>query len=205
MNTQRIVLLGVTGDLGRRLLDEALNRGHRVTVVVSDASMVKVRHPNLKITEGDYLNKQVISDNVKGHDVVISAHEPTRMHAEEHLTATIAAIDGAKQAGVRRFIALGHPQEITNSPEYHESWKPVIKIQQETLKRLQDERGLNWSYAHTAELEPEKTSGKFRISNLIFLTDVNGGSKVPVKEYAAAMLDEAEKSEYIWEESGIDL
>jgi putative NADH-flavin reductase len=205
MNTQKIAILGAQGELGRRLLDEALNRGHKVTAIVQDAGLVHVKDPNLKVTEGDYFDKDVVSESVEGHDVVISAHVPTRVDSKKHVLATEAAVEGTKQAGVKRLIALGHPQEVLNTPEYHESWKPVIEAQHETLKRLQQEKELNWSYAHTAELEPEKTSGKFRVSNLILLTNSDGGSKVPVKEYAPALLDEAEKSEYVWEESGVDI
>lgn len=205
MSTQKIALVGATGSLSKRLIHEALNRGHKVTALVSDAGALNIKHENLTIKEGEITNQQTMNELAEGHDVLICAYEPTRSLSREHIAVVKASVEAAKEANLKRVVSYGHPSEIESAPEFHESWKPVIQAQKETLEMLQDEHGIHWSYAHTAELEPEKTSGKFRVSNLILLTNDQGSSTVPVKEYAAALMDETEKREYVWEESGVDL
>ena len=56
-----IVLLGATGYVGRALLNEALERGEKVTAIVRNADKLKdVTDPNLMVVEGDVTDPAVI-------------------------------------------------------------------------------------------------------------------------------------------------
>ena len=43
---KNVVLIGASGFVGSAILNEALNRGHRVTAVVLNPGKISVRHPN---------------------------------------------------------------------------------------------------------------------------------------------------------------
>ena len=72
-----IVLLGATGYVGRTLLNEALERGQKVTAIVRNADKLKdIHNPNLTIVTGDITDPAVIEKYAKGKDAIISAYNP---------------------------------------------------------------------------------------------------------------------------------
>lgn len=68
-----ILILGPTGRLGRLVVDEALRRGHRVSVVVSHEYRLKTDPKLLDVHEGTPLNNYTVSNAMKGCDAVLSA------------------------------------------------------------------------------------------------------------------------------------
>ena len=68
-----ILILGPTGRLGRLLVDEALSRGHQVSVVVSHEYRLKTNPKLLDVHEGTPLNKYTVSEAMKGCDAILSA------------------------------------------------------------------------------------------------------------------------------------
>ncbi len=67
-----LVLFGATGKTGKFFLEYALERGHRVTAVVRDASKVDIVDKNLVIRVADLFNKDELISVIKGHDLVVS-------------------------------------------------------------------------------------------------------------------------------------
>jgi NAD(P)H-binding len=52
----KIVVYGGTGNIGQRIVHEALNRGHTVTVVVRDPSALAEQPPRLRVLKGNVLD-----------------------------------------------------------------------------------------------------------------------------------------------------
>lgn len=50
---KNVVLIGASGFVGTAILNELLNRGHKVTAIVRDAKKMTVSNPNLTIVEAD--------------------------------------------------------------------------------------------------------------------------------------------------------
>jgi putative NADH-flavin reductase len=69
----RILIFGATGGTGRRLVDQALERGHQVTAFVRNPAKLSLRHTLLRIVEGDVQRAETIRAAVPGHDAVLSA------------------------------------------------------------------------------------------------------------------------------------
>lgn len=205
MKAQKIALFSSTNEVGQRLAEEALKRGHTVTAIVSDEKEFKLKHPNLQVVKGDVMNKEEISKRVKGHDMVIFAHEPSQKAPREHVVAIHSLIEGIKNAGVQRFLATGYverqPSEFT--AEAYDAWKPVQQAQRDALKLLRRESWLHWGYACSPQSEPVQKNDKLVISKDILFTTPESENKLPAKNYTAALLDEAEKTEHVWEESGL--
>jgi putative NADH-flavin reductase len=196
MNTQKIALFGPTGEVGQRLAEEALKRGHSVTAIIRDETEFKLKHPNLTVIKGDVRKKEDVSRYAKGHNVVIAFHEPTKENPREHLETARTFIEGTKQAGVPHLVAIGHSSSkwMGNTQQAVETYKPIAQAQRETLNLFKNEKDLNWGYARNAEPEKGNGSGEYRMTNEILINHPQGEYKVQPKDFTSAVLDEAEKS-----------
>ena len=50
---KNVVLIGASGFVGTAILNELLNRGHKVTAIVRDLAKVTASNPNLKVVQAD--------------------------------------------------------------------------------------------------------------------------------------------------------
>ncbi|MFJ5709981.1 NAD(P)-dependent oxidoreductase [Streptomyces sp. NPDC093105] len=71
-----IGVIGATGTIGSRVVDEALQRGHRVQAFSRDASGVTDRRENLRWVSVDVLDATSITAVLPGLDVLISCFQP---------------------------------------------------------------------------------------------------------------------------------
>ncbi|MDX2140533.1 MAG: SDR family oxidoreductase [Chloroflexota bacterium] len=102
-----ITVFGASGRTGRLVVDEALAAGHSVTAFVRDPAKLSIKHDRLKFVQGDSANLVQVREAVKGADVVISALGPVKGSPKDLLaTAQRNIIEGMKQEGVRRYVAL---------------------------------------------------------------------------------------------------
>ena len=74
-----ILILGSTGRTGRILLSEALNRGHKVTILISHKGAIRINPELVKVYEGTPLNKFTLADAMKGCDAILSALNISRL------------------------------------------------------------------------------------------------------------------------------
>lgn len=68
-----ILMLGATGRVGGQVVSQALDNGYHITALVRTPDKIQTSHQNLKIVEGNVLNKDDIENSMVGIDVVISA------------------------------------------------------------------------------------------------------------------------------------
>jgi putative NADH-flavin reductase len=100
-----IVVFGAGGRAGRRVVAEALARGHRVTPVVRDPG----RHPDLPAAvAGDVTDPDSVTGVATGHDAAVNAAARLDVPAAEFFPAAARALlDGLPRAGVDRLVAIG--------------------------------------------------------------------------------------------------
>jgi putative NADH-flavin reductase len=67
----KVVIFGSTGFSGKAILKEALSQQHQVTVLVRNKSSILVQDKNLKIVEGNVLDKHTVAEVLKNSDAVI--------------------------------------------------------------------------------------------------------------------------------------
>lgn len=67
----KIVIFGATGFSGKAILKEALLQQHQVTVLVRNKSAIQIQDKNLKIVEGNVLDKYTVAEVLKNSDAVI--------------------------------------------------------------------------------------------------------------------------------------
>lgn len=69
----RVLIVGATGGTGRQLVAQALDLGHEVTAFVRDPSKLDVKHPRLRVAQGDVLDYPSVEAAIRNQDAVVSA------------------------------------------------------------------------------------------------------------------------------------
>jgi len=204
MNTQKIALFGTSDETSQRLITEALKRGHMVTAIVPEERQLQMIHPNLKMVNGDARKKEDVIRYARGNDVVICVYEPTKAKPREYVDITRTVIAGTKDADVQHLLFAAHPLGLPaeSTEEFYNSFKSVVKAQKDSLNLVQNEKELYWGYVHSVEPEPGNKAGKYRISSEIIFTHPEGESRITIKNYPSAVIDEAEKGEMELHEHG---
>lgn len=202
----KIALYGATGNIGKRILNEALNRGHQVTAIVRDPKKLETSQANLNVEVGDILDEADVALKVKSHDIVISAYGTGA--GDPNLVKKVyqSLNNGLKKAGVKRVILVGGAGslyiapgvQLVDTPEFPEAWKPAALAHREVLRFYKEEKDLEWTYASPAAfIEPGTRTGKFRWGDDQLVTDANGNSRISIEDFAVAVIDEVEHHKYI--------
>src|ERR1700694_2591537 len=103
---KRLLIVGATGGTGRRLIEQALERGYAVTALVRNPSRLQVEHQQLRVVQGDILDYDSVEAAVRGQEAVISAlgHKrffyPTRILSE----GTANVLRAMQTHGVPRLV-----------------------------------------------------------------------------------------------------
>jgi len=85
---KRLLIVGASGGTGRRLVEQALERGYSVTVLAREPSRLAIQHAQLSVVKGNVLDERSVDTAVSGQDAVLSAlgHKrffgPTRILSE---------------------------------------------------------------------------------------------------------------------------
>lgn len=194
----KIALIGATGFIGSRILDEALNRGHKVTAIVRNPEKVPQR-AGVTAQRGDVFDQAGLARLIAGHDAVISA-----VH---FLQSDAAKLIGAvKQAGVKRYLVVGGAgslkiapdKDLIDSPHFPAEYKEEAGKGRDFLNLLRGESTLDWTFLSPAALiQPGARTGKFRLGKDELVVDTAGESRISAEDYAVALLDEIEKPQHI--------
>ena len=84
---KKIIVFGATGGTGKLVVQQALQAGYFVTVVVRNPAAFTIQHPQLEIIKGDVFQPPTFENAIKGKDAVISClgiarNEPTTVYSE---------------------------------------------------------------------------------------------------------------------------
>ncbi|MGI9272259.1 MAG: NAD(P)-dependent oxidoreductase [Woeseiaceae bacterium] len=211
-----IVIYGATGKIGSRVVQEALDRGHRVTAVSRNPAQIEMQHDNLAAVKGDLLDKASVTEIVTGQDVVIlsvrgvigdsgSPESALQFIAAEMLADALFRMDDHAP----RLIHVGGSGSLEVEPGVPYAAKlPKImlpkKLEVEILGQIlvleffRKVDDVKWTY-----VTPPKNftngprTGVFRIGGSRALQDERGKTRVSRADFAVALIDEAEQAKHI--------
>lgn len=206
---KNVVLIGASGFVGTAILNELLNRGHKVTAIVRDAKKMTVSNPNLTIVEADVTDTDALKEAGKGKDAVISAYNPGWKNPhiyEDTLKNYPLIVESTKQAGVKRLLIVGGAGTLFYAPgkmvmdadDVPAQLLPGIKSLGEFyLNTLRKEKDIDWIFlSPAANMTPGQRTAKFRIGKDDLVVDANGDSNISVEDFAVAMVDELEQEKH---------
>jgi putative NADH-flavin reductase len=106
----KILVAGGTSGTGRRVVEQALERGHEVTLLARDPDRLDLKHASLRVVKGDVLDVTAMGRVVSGHDAVIFAVGATLQALKQNPTVfsdgTRNTIEAMQAAGVKRLVVL---------------------------------------------------------------------------------------------------
>jgi uncharacterized protein len=213
----RIVVFGATGNIGRRIVLEALGRGHEVVGVVRDPAAVEAPDPRVRLVKADATSDEEVARVVSGADAVVSAISPrpnARGLPAPSLQANARAlIAGLRRAGVTRVLYVGGAsslevapgQALADQPDFPEAYKAEAREGREALAVWRSEaNGLDWTYLSPAvEIGPGRRTGTYRTTGDQVLADATGKSFISFEDYAVAVLDELERPRHVGRRFGV--
>jgi uncharacterized protein len=213
----KIVVFGATGNVGQRVVTEALSRGHEVIGVVRDPAAVQAPDKRVRLMKGDATNASDVARVARGADAVVSAISPRPnsrgMPAPSLAANSRALIDGLRDAGVKRVLYVGGASSLevapgkalADLPDFPAIYADEAREGREALDIWrQDAKGLEWTYlSPAAEIAPGKRTGKYRTTDDKLLTDDKGKSFITFEDYAVAVLDELERPKHIAKRFGV--
>lgn len=205
----KIAIIGATGFVGSKLVNEAIDRGLEVTAIARNID--KITQDKVSKIAVDVNNQEVLSQALNGHDVVISAFnagwENPNIY-DDFITGSKAIQQAVKKSGVKRMIVVGgagslylnDTQQLVDTPDFPENIKPGATAARDYLNLLQQEKELDWVFFSPAiEMHPGVTSGragKYRLGKDNPVFDENKVSKLSPEDVAVVLLDEVEQPKH---------
>lgn len=201
----KIAIIGATGFVGSKLVNEAIDRGLEVTAIARNID--KITQDKVSKIAVDVNNQEALSDALKGHDLVISAFnagwENPNIY-DNFITGSKAIQQAVKKSGVKRMIVVGgagslylnQTQQLVDTPEFPENIKPGATAARDYLNILKEEKELDWAFFSPAiEMHPGVTigrTGKYRLGKDHPVFDENKVSKLSPEDLAVVLIDEVE-------------
>jgi uncharacterized protein len=185
----RIAVIGAAGNLGSRIVAEALHRGHQVTALTRD--------------DVDATDAHAVAQLIQGHDVGVGATRPLPGDEQSAAAVTRALLDAHGQAGVR-FIMVGGAGSL-RTPDGDRlvaddpRWVPpqfaeLARTATDQLALCRNDTRADWTYVTpSALMEPGLRTGDYRTGRDELLVNDSGASYVSMEDMAVAVLDEIEQ------------
>lgn len=203
---KNVLLIGATGFVGSAVLNELLERGHKVTAVVRNAAKLP-QNELLTGVEQDVSDVEAIAKLAEGKDAVISAYNPGWMNPEIEKLITEnypKILEAAKKSGVERLIIVGGAGTLFCAPglrvvdsgvipaEIMDGVRPLGNFY---LNILTNENDIDWVFFSPAGVldEEGKKTGIYRLGKDDLIVDAEGNSHISVQDYADALVNELEK------------
>ncbi|WEB43927.1 NAD(P)H-binding protein [Streptomyces yunnanensis] len=202
----RITVFGAAGNVGSRVVAEALSRGHQVTAVVRDPARFRELPAAAHARTGDAGNVEDVAELSIGQDVVISATRPAPGRESELVTTTKALLAGLTRTGVRLLIVGGAATltvpgtgggTVIDDPNFPAAWRDIARACSDQLETCRAETGVDWAYLSPAALlEPGERTGTYRLGTDELVVDAEGNSVISMEDLAVVLLDEAERPKH---------
>jgi len=193
-----IALIGATGNIGSRVLDEALSRKHTVSAITRDPRKVSARD-GMVIRAGSTTDAPALVKILKGHDIVVVS-----VKWNENDVGRV--IDVIRASGVRRCLfVVGAGSLIRKDGRTHFEHMAEKGVQPPTskpaslaLEAIRKVGNLDWTaISPAASIQPGERTGKFRLGLDQLIEDDQGQSAISREDFAIAILDEIERPKHI--------
>ncbi|EPQ5227585.1 NAD(P)-dependent oxidoreductase [Providencia stuartii] len=204
----KISIIGATGFVGKALVAEALLRHHQVTAISRHSNQLS-QHAHLITAVGDITDIPWLTSRLKGQDVVISAFNGGWQNPnlyQDTVAGNQAILHAVQKSMVKRFIVIGGAGslkiapnvDLIDSPEFPAEIKPGAQAMREFKNQLQSIDLLDWTYASPAAmLEEGERTETFRLGGNQLLMNGHTPAKISVEDFAVAILDEVNNSQFI--------
>lgn len=193
-----IALVGATGNIGSRILDEALSRGHRVTGITRDPKKLGARE-GLQVRHGS-------TTDFKGFVAVLKGHDAAIVSVKWNENDVARVLEALRTSGVKRCLfVVGAGSLLRKDGRTHLDYMAEKGVQPPTSKpaslalaEIKKVTDLDWTaISPSASIQPGQRTGKFKLGKDQLIEDDKGQSQISREDFAVAIMDEIEKPRHI--------
>lgn len=202
----KIALIAATGNIGRHIAREAVQRGHEVTAILRSAKALPEELHDIRTTVAQLDDHAALAAAIRGHDVLASAFGPGGENYHAIVDTASHLVAAARAAGIRRLIVVGGAGslevapglQLVDTPDFPAAYKPYALAHREALAVLRTATDLDWTFfAPAAEIGPGEKRGVFRTGEKTLIATADGRSAISYADYAAAFVGEIEQPSFI--------
>lgn len=204
----KIAILGASGMIGQRVTTEALERRHEVKALMRNLDNFPIAHPRLSVAKVDILDPTDVAAAIADADVVVNATSGNSSSDVQafYRDSTHALLEASRRAGGKRLITVGGAGslevapgvQLVDTPEFPAGWLAGARALRDALPIYYSTPDITWTFFSPAALiAPGRRTGKYRLGTDQLLTNDQGESYISLEDYAFALLDEIEHSQFI--------
>jgi putative NADH-flavin reductase len=167
----RLVLFGAAGDVGERLVAEALGQGHEVTGF-AHLGVPKVRHGRLQILTGDMRDPAVVEAALAGREAALWTPAGVWLPREDQVSEGVRTLTSAMERhGPRRLVFLSSLSVLECrrraslvSALFLLRFFRVDEVRDaEAQERYVHESSLDWTIIRAGTLSDGPPTGRYRL------------------------------------------
>lgn len=200
----KLAIFGATGETGRHLVKQALERGHEVTAFTRSPEKLPINSDRLTVVQGDVRNADKVNEAIAGVDAVLSALGPAENKPVFTVTeGTQNILDAMNRYGVERLVVsagagVGDPNDEPKLFNHAINFllKIVSRWVYEDMRRTVDlVRGshVKWTVVRVPMLTDDEPTGDVKVGYV----GKGLGSRLTRADMARFMLDQVESDELV--------
>lgn len=194
----KIAVVAANGRVAKKVITEAVNRGHEVTGFGRKANDTDAQN----WVQKDLFD--ITADDLQGFDAVVDAfgawsedtlplHSISLKHLCDVLSGTDTRLYIVGGAG-SLYVNKEHTATVSDGPDFPDSFKPLASAMAKALGELRERKDVNWTYISPAgdfQADGERT-GKYILGGEELVLNKAGESVISYADYAIAMVDAIE-------------
>lgn len=197
----KLIVFGATGDVGRAVVLEALNRGHEVTAVARATAPLADVAGRIGRVDADVLAApERVAALVAGHDAAVSALRPPRGREHTLVDLTRAVVEGAAFHDAPVFVTGGAATLKLPDDSGHTvltapgllpgDIRPIAEACAAQQALLETIAGARWTHLlPPAMLVDGPRTGAYARGTDTLVADARGVSRISYADFAVAMID----------------
>ena len=202
----KIVILGATGAVGSRLVQQALAAGHEVVAYVRNPQAIQPRD-SLSIVQGSLDDVQAMKSAFAGASAVVScvglALNFSHLRYADLMQRVLPPVTQAtREAGVDRFVllsAFGVGDTATKASGFarllYNTVVAAIFKDKERSERTLPDSGLNWTILYAVSLYDGPALASITVKGLNDIENVPGLPRLPFANVASVLLELASRND----------
>jgi hypothetical protein len=197
----KILVIGATGFIGNRVVEEAIRRHHVVTAVARRGNLDRVA--GAQHLSADASDPGAIDPLIADADAVVLTIRAHPGREQDFLSATRTVLAAVGRSRSRLLVVGGAgPLRSPTTPEVTvlddprfvpPQWKAVARASSSQLDECRRHGEANWTYlSPPALVEPGVRTGTYRRGTDRLLLAHDGTSRISAEDLAVAVIDELE-------------
>jgi putative NADH-flavin reductase len=157
----KLVVIGATGRTGREIVQQALARGHHVTVFVRSPENITLKNERLTVLKGNAMDESQLFDAVQNHDAVLSTLGPREVFKPSSMLRdnALATTRAMNRSGVKRLVVLSAAAHFPGLPNRIASFVMRNHMRDSlAMEEIVQASGLDWTIARPPRLTQEEYS-----------------------------------------------